>query len=725
MPGVQSCTLNFTTASLKVGGDISKETVIDRIHELGYEVGAPTEAAAVNQRGGPFAFIRFLLQRRDTTLALIGFVLILPGLIVNELLGLEARIPLLDVTSVLAMLVAGWPIARSAWRGIRINHEITMNLLMVLAGIGAVLIGAYTEAGVVVVLFSIGEALEGYTMEKARRSIRSLLQVAPNEAIAMRPCIDCKEHLGQDGYTGGPCPFCGLEEQRIPVADLHIGDILIVHPGERIPMDGRIRSGSSAVNQAPITGESVAVEKHPGDNILAGCINGQGTLEVEVTHTAADNAIARIIRMVEETQERRAPTQRFVDQFAKYYTPAVVVFAALVAVIPPLFLGAPFLNPDAHTQGWLYRALELLVVACPCALVISTPVSIVSAISNAAHSGVLIKGGAYLEALSRVKAIAFDKTGTLTEGQPSVVITRSVDCENLITGSCDPCSDLLALASAVERRSEHPLARAVVNASEERTLNHRYPSAENVSALTGQGVSGVVNGHSVVIGSHTYFEENVPHLPAHCTEITELSRQGQTPMMVSSDGQYLGYITLSDGIRPTTPNALQQLKQLGIQTLVMLTGDNEGTAQRIGAQAGVTGVRAELLPEDKLKAVEELRQQYGSVAMVGDGVNDAPALAAANVGIAMGNGGTAQALETADIALMSGDLSRLPYAFRLSQAAMRTIRQNVIFSLAIKAIFFVIVLLGFGAMWMAVLADMGASLLVTFNGMRLLHKKIG
>jgi Cd2+/Zn2+-exporting ATPase len=490
-----------------------------------------------------------------------------------------------------------------------------------------------------------------------------------------------------------------------------------------MPMDGRLLSGQSAVNQAPITGESIPIEKAPGDDLFAGSINGQGTLEIEVTHLAADNTISRLIKMVEEAQDQRAPTQRFVDQFAKYYTPAVVAVAALVAILPVVFFDQLLVDPIDPTAGWLYRALALLVVACPCALVISTPVSIVSAISNGAKNGVIFKGGAHLEELSRVKVIAFDKTGTLTQGQPAVVAVRSAQCNLPADAVCATCDEFLALASAVEMRSEHPIAQAVVTKANERQVDHRYSAAENVQALTGRGVTGMVNGRSVTIGSHIYFDDHAAH-QAHCQELAAAAAQGYTTMLVSQDDDYLGYLAVADTVRQSSQQAIAQLKEMGIHHLVMLTGDNEMTAQKVGADVGVTEIRANCLPEDKVTAVTQLREQYGQVVMVGDGINDAPALASANVGIAIGSTSVpnAQAMETADITLMRDSLLPLPYAIKLSRATMRIIWVNVALALGLKFAFFLLVLVGLGTMWMAVLADMGVSLLVTLNGMRLLRQ---
>lgn len=715
--GVTACDLNFTTETLRVTGTVSAETITARVRELGYDV-ADEDASAeltTEQR----SFLRYVWERRDTRMALFATLLVLPGLLFHELLpssGVEN--PLIDIMSVSAMLLAGYSVANSAWRALRINHEITINLLMTIAAVGAVIIGAYTEAAMVMVLFVIGEALEGYSAEKARYSIRSLMSVAPQEATVLRPCIDCVTHFGRNGYTGGACPFCGVEAQRVVVADLQIGETIVVKPGERIAMDGIILDGASVVNQAPITGESLPVTKAVDDEVFAGSINGNGVLEIEVTHLAEDNTISRVIKMVEEAHEHRAPTQRFIDRFARVYTPFVVVLALLVATIPPLVFGQPFLNPDATTTGWLYRALALLIVACPCALVISTPVSIVSAISNGARNGVLFKGGATIEILAKVQAIALDKTGTLTRGRPAVAQVSAADCLGTDTASCAACDDVLALASAVEQRSEHPLAHAVISEAAARGVGHTYPAAAAVAALAGRGISGEINGRTIMVGSHAYFDETVPH-SAFCADVAAADAQGYTTMLVSEDATYRGYIAVADEVRDSSVVAIGELKAMGIGRIVMLTGDNEKTAQRVASEVGVTDVHANCLPEDKVTAVAALRDEVGTVAMVGDGINDTPALATASVGIAIGT--TAQAMESADIVLMRDSLLPLPFAVQLSRAAMRTISFNVAFSLGIKFIFLLLVLAGIGTMWMAVIADVGASLLVTLNGMRLLR----
>ena len=690
LDGVDTCQLNFTTETLSVAGTAVSQQIIRRVQELGFDVASATEPP---QSAEIPTFWQFMRQRSDTALVLVAILLILPGLLFNELLPMLGwEHPILHISSVAALLLAGLPVARSGWRSFRINRELTINALMTIAAVGAVFIGAYTEAGLVMVLFAVGEALEGYTAVRARSSIRSLMTVAPQTATVLRP---------------------NSEPERVLVEELKVGETVLVKPGERIPVDGRILSGSSSVDQATITGESAPIPKQPNDTVFASSINGAGVLHLAVTHLAEDSTISRLIRLVEEAQERRAPAQRFVDQFAKVYTPVVVIFAILVAIIPPLLWQQPFIDPLTPTNGWLYRALALLVVACPCALVISTPVSLVSALSNAAKNGILIKGGAYLEALSQIKLIAFDKTGTLTEGKPALTHFQAVDCEGM---HCEPCDNLLGLTHAVEQGSEHPLAKAVAQAASANNVHNRYLAATNVQAMVGAGISGVVDGQQVVIGSHRAFD-HLPHA-AHCDAISSAEANGLTTMLVAQDDHYLGYLTVTDQVRTDGETAVTQLHDLDIHT-AMLTGDNEATARNIAQQTGIDQIFASLLPEEKVSRIEQLQKEYGRVAMLGDGINDAPALATATVGIAMGAAGTDQAMETADIALMHDDLSKLPFAIRLSRATMRTIRANVALSLGIKAAFLVAVLFGFGTMWLAVLADMGTSLLVTLNGMRL------
>lgn len=712
LEGVRSCDFNVFTGRLRIIGNVQRRDVIERVEKLGYIVVEHGDRAnRPEEVHKPAGFFQYMWRSLDTRLAILGAILILPGVIFSEILGRHHLI--IDLASIAAYVFAGFPIARSAWRSLRRGFEININVLMTIAAIGALIIGAYTEAGMVIVLFAIGEALEGYVTEKARTSISSLVEVVPQRATIIH------EHDDQ------------VREIRVPVETLQVGDMILVKPGARIPMDGRVAAGTSSVNQAPITGEGRLVEKIEGSEVLASSINGEGSLTIEVTSLAENNSISRLIKMVEEAQEKKAPTQRFVDRFAKFYTPAVVFLAAAVAIIPPLFFDQPFLNPASGSFGWLYRGLALLVVACPCALVISTPVSIISAISNAARRGILVKGGAHLETLSRVEAMAFDKTGTLTEGRPSVVSVRSVNCQIPDSKSqspdgsprCEECDDLLALASAVEAHSEHPVADAIVHEANKRGLGSKYPVAEGVRAQVGRGVLGRVDGQQVTIGSHNHFDRFIFHSEDDCLKAQEDALNSFTTVMIEKDGKFQGAIALADAIRETSREAIEMLKRIGIKTLVMLTGDNRSAAETIGAQIGVTEVRSELMPEEKVSAVNNLQRKYGYVAMVGDGINDAPALATADVGIAIGGawGGTAQAMETSDVTLMSEDLRQLPFLLRLSRATMHTIRTNVGLSLFTKLAFLILVLLGLGTMWMAVLADMGTSLLVTLNGMRLLR----
>jgi Cd2+/Zn2+-exporting ATPase len=427
--------------------------------------------------------------------------------------------------------------------------------------------------------------------------------------------------------------------------------------------------------------------------------------------------------MVEEAQAQKAPAQRWIDRFARVYTPAVVALAAAIAVLPPLLAGQPFFSTESET-GWLYRALTMLVIACPCSLVISTPVAIVSAISAAARHGVLIKGGIHLETLARVRVVAFDKTGTLTLGRPALTDARCIDHNGQSAASCAGCDDVLALAAAVERRSEHPLAAAVVQAAEARRLNGRYASAVAVEARAGQGVQGLVDGAPVAVSSHRRVHElDLSHDAAFCGQVQQVEAAGQTTMLLHDASGVRGFLAVADQVRPASAAAVEGLRRAGIERIVMLTGDNAGTAQAVAAQAGVDEVRANLLPGDKVSAIEALLAEYGTVAMVGDGVNDAPALARSSVGIAMGGAGSDQALETADVALMGDDLALLPFVIRLSRATRSIIVQNVAFSLAIKAIFLLLALGGVATLWMAVFADVGASLLVILNGMRLLRAR--
>ena len=692
--GVRKVEVNFATGLMRLDGDVAFDVLQTRVQALGKSLVPPDEPSVPApdpqaRRGGVLGFWDYLLARRETQLAVGGGALVLFAFVLS-LVGLPDAPT--RVLYVIGMLITMQPILKSGINTLRINHEFGINLLMSIAAVGAILIGEYLEGATVIFLFAIGEALEGYTADRARDSIRGLMALKPTQAVRL--------HDGR--------------EESVPVAQLAVGDVLLVKPGENIPMDGTVIDGASGVNQAPITGESLPVAKVAGDDVFAGTINGEGALTMRVTRLAADNTLSRIIQMVEEAQSVRAPSQRFIDRFAHYYTPAVVVMALAVAALPPLVLGAPFLDaPDE--RGWLYRALSMLVIACPCALVISTPVTVISAITRAARRGVLIKGGAFLEQLGTIKAFAFDKTGTLTRGKPAVTEVHAADCTG--EASCSRCDDVLALASAVERRASHPLAAAVVQAAASRHLHTVYAPAEAVETLAGRGVRGTVDGKLVTVGSHSLFDAEFPHPDALCAQVSASEAQGRTTMLLSEGAQVRGFVALADEARASSRAVIAELNAMGLPT-VMLTGDNEAVAQAVGAAVGVTAVRAALLPQDKVEAIKALRAEHGSVAMVGDGVNDTPALAAATIGIAMGGAGSPQALETADIALMADDLAQLPFAVRLSRFARRLITQNVVLSFGMKAVFLVLALFGLTTLWLAIFADVGMALIVTLNGMR-------
>lgn len=564
-----------------------------------------------------------------------------------------------------------------------IKFDFSMATLMTIAIIGAALIGDFAEGAIVVILFAISETLERYAADRARQSISSLVKVAPKVATIRRNDL----------------------EQTIAVQDIQINDVMLIKPGQKIAMDGIVIKGESTVNQAAITGEALPVDKQLSDEVFAGTLNEAGYLEVQVTKRAADTTLAKIIQLVEAAQGERAPAQAFVDKFAKIYTPFIILLATLIVILPPLFFGGDW-------QRWFYQGLSVLVVGCPCSLVISTPVSIVSAIGNAARHGVLVKGGIYLEEMGKLQAIAFDKTGTLTEGKPTVTDFVVLDDQFEAT-------DLLQKISALEIYSQHPLASAIVALSQKRGIDGTPISIENFKSLTGRGVQGDIYGITYLIGSPTLFVSD----SKIDTIKQDFHRKSKTVIYFGTSDQVLAVIGLQDAVRQTSRQTIQALQTLGVKETVMLTGDNQATADQIGREVGVSAVKANLMPADKLKEIQALQATFGRVAMIGDGVNDAPALAMANVGIAMGVAGTDTALETADITLMGDDLARLPFIVRLSRSTLRTIKQNITFSLALKVIALLLVIPGWLTLWIAILADMGATILVTLNGIRLMRVK--
>ena len=567
-----------------------------------------------------------------------------------------------------------------------------MTGLMTIASVGAVLIGETAEALVLLLLFSVSEALEDYANARARSVLSGFSDLAPKFARRL---------------TGG-------REEDIPVEALRVGDVIVIRPGERLPMDGTVLEGQSEIDQSVITGESQPVPVQAGSGVLSGSINGQGALRVRVERLAADTTIQRIINLVTEAQANHSDQQKFIDRFSKVYTPIVFAIAVAVALVPVLFFGQPLLN-QVEGYGWLHRALSVLLVGCPCALVISTPVTMISGLTRAARLGVVFKGGIYLEQLGQTKAIAFDKTGTLTKGIPTVSLVQSIDCEG--AERCEPCGDMLALAGSLEQHSSHPLGQAVVAEADAWGVLTKYPAAEGVVNLPGRGQQGYINGQLSTVGSLNLFlaEHNTP--PSLAEQARSAQAQGQTTMLVCDGERVRGLIGVEDEIRPEAAAVIRDLSALGIHS-VMLTGDTPSVAGRVADEIGLPQVRAGLLPEQKLEELRRLRTEFGPTAMVGDGINDAPALANADVGIAMGGALTAQVLETADVVLMDDNLRRLPDAIRLSRRTNQLIRQNIAISLGLKAIAAVLAVSGLTPLWVAVLADMGISLAVTLNGMR-------
>jgi Cd2+/Zn2+-exporting ATPase len=595
----------------------------------------------------------------------------------------DATMPWPEIAAYLAAALLGARfVVIKAWFAAR-NLRPDMHLLMTVAVIGAMVIGEWFEAATVSFLFALSLALESWSVGRARRAIAALLDLAPPAARVLRP----------DG-----------SETTVPVAEVRLGNRFIVAAGERIPLDGRVTEGASAVNQAPITGESVPVEKQPGAEVFAGTINGDGTLTIRATKTVEDTTLARIIHMVEEAHARRAPSEQWVERFARVYTPAVTLLAILVFLLPPIVLGQAW-------DEWFYRALVLLVIACPCALVISTPVSIVASLACAARAGVLVKGGSFIEMPARLKAIAMDKTGTITSGEPEVV--------QVIPLGNHTEAELISRAAALEAHSTHPLARAIRRYAERRGI--APAPAADVQVLRGKGMTGIFDGEPFWLGSHRYVVERGQDAPEIARQAEALEADGKTVIVVGNPRHVCGLVAVADTVRPGAHEIIRQLHAAGIAHVVMLTGDNRTTAEAIAREVGIDEVHAELLPENKVKELEAVIARYGTVAMVGDGVNDAPALARANLGIAMGAIGSAAAIETADIALMTDDIAKLPWLVRHSRRTLAIIRQNIMFALAIKAVFVALTFVGMASLWAAIAADTGASLLVVLNGLRLLN----
>jgi Zn2+/Cd2+-exporting ATPase len=666
LPGMHRAVVNFAAGRLDAEHerDLDLQEIEKAVRDAGYGVGSAKEVERTPFWRTPRAIS-----------VLVSALLFALGLG----LGVAGGPAVARVGAYLAAIaVGGVPIFRAALAGLRARH-MDMNVLMSAATVGTVAIGQWAEAASVVVLFGAGNALQVYAIDRTRGAVRALVRLAPNEVLVRR----------------------GGSEMVVPSDEVEVGETVIVRPGERLAVDGRVVEGSSTVDEAPVTGESVPVEKGSGDTVYSGSLNGQGGLLVEATKRAGDSTLQRIARLVEEAQAQKAPAEQFVDRFSRIYTPVVVAAAVVLAVVPPL-LGAGF-------GEWFYRALALLIIACPCALVISTPVTVVSGIGAASRRGILVKGGAALEAAGRLKALAFDKTGTLTEGRP--VLSHTV------TLNGNGGAEVLELAAALERRSEHPLAHAILTAANGTEL----PPVSGFRSIAGRGAEGQVDGKRYLIGSPRLFAEREIALDGASEALEAVERAGETPVVLGNTDGPLAVFGLADSLRPDAKATIESLRGAGVGKLVMLTGDTEAPTRRVAEELGI-GYRAKLLPEQKIEAVREIVAEHGDAGMVGDGVNDAPALAASSVGFAMGAAGTDVALETADVALMQDDLPKLAEAVRLSRAAEAIIKQNVVVSIVIKGLFVLLAPFGLVALWLAVLADMGTSIAVTLNGLRLFRK---
>ncbi|MFJ7827219.1 heavy metal translocating P-type ATPase [Psychrobacillus sp. NPDC096623] len=665
LPQVEDATVNFGASKVSV---IGKATVEDIEKAGAFDGIKVTTVKQRQQETVPF------FKRKENVLTVTSFVFLVIGIIAS--FTYEESHPLAVALFIISIAVGGFDLFRAGFVNLS-RFSFDMKTLMTIAIIGAAIIGEWREGAVVVFLFAISEALEAFSMNKARQSISQLMDIAPPTAT-----------IRKNGKL-----------VEVDTDFIQINDVLIVKPGQKIAMDGVVLKGISAVNQAPITGESVPVMKSIDDEVFAGTLNEEGSLEVKVTKRVEDTTIAKIIHLVEEAQAEKAPSQKFVDKFAKYYTPAIIIIAILVAILPPLF--------GADWQTWIYQGLAVLVVGCPCALVVSTPVAIVTAIGNAAKQGVLIKGGLHLEEIGRLQAIAFDKTGTLTKGYPEVTDVDAITP-----------NEFLQKVMSIETYSQHPLAQAIVKYGAKEHIQRE--EIEQFQSVTGKGAEGVVDGAKWAVGSVSWISSISTVSLEVLTKIEQLQTEGNTVMLASADGVYQGYIAVADPIRPTSKNVLEKLRKAGIQHTVMLTGDDKRTASAIAEKLGMTDVEAGLMPEQKLSAIKILKEKYGTVAMVGDGVNDSPALAAATVGIAMGGAGTDAALETADVALMGDDLEKLPYTIRLSRKALHIIKENIMFALGLKIIALLLIIPGWLTLWIAIFADMGATLLVVLNSLRLI-----
>jgi Cd2+/Zn2+-exporting ATPase len=674
LPGVVSASVNYPARKLWVEYDshaLSRRGIEKRIRSMGYEIPLHPNR-------------QWLRRNRELLMSLISGALLLVGWAGGEFLGLPFAAGL--VLYLAAYTIGGWEIALHAYHALR-ERRFDTDLLMVLAALGAAALGEFAEGALLIFLFSLGHALEERALDKARRAIESLADLAPRTALVRRA----------DG------------EVELPVENINLKDLVIARPGVRIPVDGLVMAGASGVDQSPITGESIPVDKTAGDQVFAGTVNGEGTLEISVTRLADDSTLARVIQMVEDAQARKSPTQQSIERLERIFVPGVLIATALVIAIPPLF-GAPF------RESFL-RAMTLLVAASPCALALGAPAAVLTGVARAARMGVLVKGGGHLENLGQLKAVAFDKTGTITHGKPEVTDVISFQPASFTS------KRVLALAAALENQSGHPLAAAVVRAA--RKDNLTLPVVGPLTSLTGRGLRSSTDGRDLLLGSLTLLEEAgiMPSAGAKA-QAAAMEEQGKTTILLALDEQVIGLIALADTLRPEAAEAMRQLRELGIEHTAMLSGDNQAVAAAIARQAGLSDYYANLMPQDKAAVIQEMITKFGPVAMVGDGVNDAPALANATVGIAMGGAATDVALETADVALMGSDLRRLPFAIGLGRATHRVILQNLTLALGVIAVLAVSSLAGWSGMGVAVLFHEGSTILVVLNALRLLNYRL-
>jgi len=673
IPAVNHVNVSFSTGKMRVGHENSAEEIVSEVSKIGFN------ATLLTDNNNKPAETKKSKKGLGYGLIALSGMLIALGFVISYS-EIASIIPI--VLYAMAIVISGYKPVKSAYYAIK-SRSLDMNVLMSAAAIGAALIGEWFEGATVVWLFSLGTTLQNKSMEKTRNSIRDLMDLAPSQA------------------------WLKVDSELIqkPVEDVLLNEVIVIKPGDRIPLDGEIVQGETSINQAPITGESIPVDKLVGDTVYAGTINESGSIEVKVTKLVEDTTIAKIIHLVEEAQEQKAPTEAFIDKFASIYTPIVFILALLVIVVPPIF--------NFGTWGeWVYKGLALLVVACPCALVISTPVAIVSAIGNAAKHGVLVKGGSFLEKAGVIEAIAFDKTGTLTEGKPNVSEVKAfTKSEN----------ELLSIALTLEEYSTHPIAKSIVEFVKNKGIESR--NATLFKNIVGKGVQATINGEIHYAGNLKLFEEMKIPIDHISDKVQKMQNHGKTVVIIGTPFEIMGIISVADTIRSSTTQTLSDLKIVGINQVVMLTGDNEGTAKLISEETNVDRYFAELLPEDKVDAIKQLQSEGHQVAMVGDGINDAPALATSNLGIAMGGAGTDTAMETADIVLMGDNLEKLPYTVKLSRKALKIIKQNIWFSLIIKFVALILIFPGWLTLWMAVLSDTGAAIIVILNALRLLRVK--